>query len=208
MLSLSIDRPNQEKIRTMNYSSQSEIYPFSRGRQDTENHSGRTQNALPSRRHSLKVAGKKCLLVDKSDLSRIRKLLPKRNPRCCICGRFLKRMSRGSRPSFCRDKCRKEYDRRRFRAYTREKASAGSLQGWHRDLLTALQTHTLPRDEVWLSQNDAKKCAGISGMQLIWLRIRGIVSVKRHPFKTWHGQNVCIYTSSEMYLIRKERGIS
>ncbi|MDP2587813.1 MAG: helix-turn-helix domain-containing protein [bacterium] len=122
---------------------------------------------------------------------------------CTICDKtFVYKAGLGSR-QVCSDKCLEEYHRQRRAAYADQQPSLDSLVGWRKDLWQRLQSHRIPKNEEWLTITSAARRSGLSKMQLRWMRLRNIVTIRPHPVKTWRGQPVATYAASEMAIARQ-----
>lgn len=113
---------------------------------------------------------------------------------CVICGATFSKSDRHGLT--CSDSCR---DKRRLQTrYCHERPTPDRLRGWHMELYIRLQSHCLPEHENWLTIFEAQRRTGLSPMQLFYLRIRNIVTIRPHPAKTWRGKPVATYATSEV----------
>jgi hypothetical protein len=117
---------------------------------------------------------------------------------CIECGLEFRRRVLAASQQLCSRACRKQ---RRVRLHMGE-SDASALRGWHRDLYRALRALTRTSDCKWLTMMAAARHAGISGTQLHWLAVKGLIETRLHATKRWRGRPVTIYPVHELDVVR------
>lgn len=126
-----------------------------------------------------------------------------RERKCVICKQTFTYGNHQGRQRICSDECKAQYYRQRRKAYGEQESTLKSLRGWRRDLWQKLQSHHIPKNEEWLTISEAIRRTGLSKMQLVWLRLRKIVTIRPHPANKCRGQPVAAYAASEMKIARQ-----
>ncbi|MDO8512457.1 MAG: sigma factor-like helix-turn-helix DNA-binding protein [bacterium] len=126
---------------------------------------------------------------------------------CEICGDGFVVGRRSLARKVCdKESCVKERNVRRRAVCVDKETTLQSVQGWHKEVFLALTARLFSEEAGLLTLGLAAKCAGISNMQLSWLRKRNMVNVREDAIRTWRGRPITLYLVSEMKEIRRVVG--
>lgn len=128
------------------------------------------------------------------------KVEPK-HERCVYCNQLFVPKPSGTRKKLV---CYDNNCRRRHNAEARDRTvMAGStVQGWHVWLVEELRAAPIPADDRWVALSEARRCTGLTNIQLIWLARRAILVTRPHPTKLWRGRPVATYAMSQLTLVK------
>lgn len=130
------------------------------------------------------------------DLSQLGVFVERLKKPCIVCGTLF--LPFGNQ-LVCSDPCREERNKITLSRPAEEK----NLKGWRLILAGELKEHSLRQDEEWVTYKEAYRRAGISRMQLDYLRMSGFLAIRSHPTRRWHGRPVHVYAVSELEVVRR-----
>lgn len=111
--------------------------------------------------------------------------------------------------NWTRSTCGSSACRRALRESYRQKILAQipteeSFTGWMRAVFRALQRHRPTGRTEWITRSEAIRRTGLSRMQVGWLLLRRVLTVRPHPTRRWHGgRPVATVAASEIAIVRK-----
>lgn len=144
-------------------------------------------------------------VIDEENLAQLRLHRFVTGQRTCeICGDgFVVERRSWARKVCDKESCLKKRSVRRRAVCADKETILQSVRGWHKEVFLALTAGSFSEKAGLLALGLAAKCAGISNMQLSWLRKRNMVSVREDLTRTWRERPVTLYLASEMEEIRR-----
>ena len=112
---------------------------------------------------------------------------------CVVCESKMEDIAKSSTKKYCSRGCWKLA------------RNCKNLVGWRKEVWLLLKNRKKSHNKngEWLGIILAAKRANVSVMQLGWLSVYSIVSIKDNPDRTWRGKPAKMYSGKEMDLIRK-----
>ncbi len=141
-----------------------------------------------------KRQGRKCI-IDDEWLSKLEEYRDNQiiTRRCVVCKAKMENLPKSSTKKYCSDEC-----------WAKDR-NPNNLFGWRKEAWLILKNRKKKYDNgEWLGLMVAAKRANISEMQLLWLAVYGVLSMKDNPkVKNRSGKPAKMYSVIEMDLIRK-----
>ena len=143
-------------------------------------------------------------LITHETLNQLRNFLTSRQKKVCpLCSKEFQ--CRCMSETYCKE-CKKRENFSFLRREHHNRNPRFFQEGWIKAVNEALQKQQIPPNEQWLRPCMAEKRAGITSMQLNFLKTRGVVVTQNHPTrKNKIGNPVSLYSASQMDIIRRVR---